>query len=305
MGEPPLTAHDGPGRADPSTGGEAERVFRATDPIAVRQPIRGSVSTLRTALADHVPEGGAATTPDVLLPGSEVYTCSLFIENLATDEDAGDSTDTGPAATLSWFLEIPKGAAGWNAPVARLLEDSPVFEDGDVRSAIDHGRSQVFSADDAVFHERLPGRPADPAGLETVLLWMPLRAGLPTLATRAVTGLVRAVRDTWLEDRFEAAAVGLLEDEGMWTETIWLVRAAERFGGADPPPEYGDHILWYMEADAMTEVMEAYDGTDNPVGRAGGWLANHVFPVQITDLDDPGRASSFDRIVHLTAPERP
>ena len=317
------------------TGGRPDEdgdLFRATDPILVRQPITGSVDVVRSQLADLVDAGDVAATPDVglpdaglpdagrpdaLLPDAGVATCSVFLEAGADDPAGGDdpAVSAVPAGsedptvgrpTLTWYLEVPPDSSGWASPAARLLAVSPLFADEAVRDAVDHGNAQVFSAAEAFVHARLPERPGTPDPVEVVLVRVPFEPGLPSLAMRGLAGLVRALRGTWVEDRMEAESREVLVEEGMWTETLWLVAdGRDSAGRSGPRTSAGAGLLWYMEAEEMERVMDAYEDSETFVARASEWLAERVLAEPLSALGDPAAASDFELLVHLTDPDRP
>ena len=290
MGESQPTAaaetHRG---ATPAATGAAD-LFRVTDPIVVRQPISGDVNGVRAAIEDRVADAGDPAPPGALLPDADVATCSVFLET--GDRTTGD--DGG--ATLTWYLEVPDASEGWRSPAARLLECSPVFDEPEVRAALDHGNATVHRPEEALVHARLPQRPGVPAPVAVVLVRVGFRPGLPSLAMRGIDRLVRALRGTWFEERMAGDSREVLEAERMWTETLWLVESGDEGAGAG--------LLWYMEAEEMAQVMEAYEDSETFVARASAWLLDRVLTTPLSTLGDPSEAGTFELLVHLTDPER-
>lgn len=266
-----------------------ERVFGVTAPIVVRQPLRAEPESVRGAVEQRCVDG--AGTPETLLPDATVVTCSLFLDGVHSNRPGGE-----PA--LAWYLEVPRAAREWTAPAARLLESSPLFEGAD-RQLVDHGRSDVLGPTEYFVHGRLPGRPGRPDDPDVVLVTVPIEPGLATLAARGIDTLIRRLGGTWIESRMEAATREILEDERMWTETLWL-RASEATDGRD-----GCEIVWFMEAASMAGVVDAYEASDTGLARGSAWVMDRIFAVPMDELENPLDIGRTELLVHLTDPDRP
>lgn len=91
----------------------------------------------------------------------------------------------------------------------------------------------------------------------------------------------------WLNDQLEP----ILVEEDMHTESVFLDR------------EDGDlYLLWYMEADNMTQVYEAFDESDHMLtdGGVAGWLLECPEKILTTDVE-----SDYPLLAHAWHPNRP
>jgi hypothetical protein len=91
----------------------------------------------------------------------------------------------------------------------------------------------------------------------------------------------------WLNRQLEP----VLAEEGMHTESAFLDR------------EEGElHLLWYMEAEDVARVYEAFEESDRAVtdGRVVDWLLERPEKVLTTDVE-----SDYPLLIHAWHPDRP
>jgi hypothetical protein len=100
-------------------------------------------------------------------------------------------------------------------------------------------------------------------------------------------GVVGAAFRRWLNRRLEP----ILAAEGMYTESVFLER------------EDGElRLLWYMEAEEMARVYEAFEESDHALtnGRIVEWLLERPEKVLATDVE-----SDYPLLAHAWGPDRP
>jgi len=235
-----------------------------------------------------------------LLPVDGVETVSLFVHN----------PDDG-RPTLVWYVEHDRDYE-WSDPAAVVREHSPLFPA--LAEFLTDGEPNVVAAASPdttlLVHANLPGRPrayADRSeGLPIVLsandsggevpdvvpLRLAVRSGLGSLVARAFAGLFERT-PAWLEAKFEAASLDVMEAEGMYTETLLLERT-----------DAGYDIWWYMESGDMEQVGEAYYETDNRVARVSEHVLGWVLERPERVLAHPDEASEFELLAHAVDPDR-
>jgi hypothetical protein len=269
---------------DPATrrGDDRRRSATVEDPAALtrtrsfllRQPLApGAAATVRERVAELEPDDGGT---DWLLPGPGVVTVSLF----RREADGGGE--------LVWYVEVDDETP-WADPAA-VQRRSPLF---DPPGRLLSGPARHYGAGERVIHALHPGRPPRPDPVDVVLVRVGIAPGLGTWLARLLAGAIDLLRGTAVERRLVAASGEVLDEEGMWTESLFLDRSDD-----------GDGVLWYMEAADMDRVLDAYETSDNPVARWSERVLDHVFEDPISLLDDPRAASDYEPLAHATAPAR-
>ena len=265
-----------------------------------------AVSAVRNAVRDELEESSDSGV-DSLLPGVDAATVSVFLRRPG-----------GDAPQLAWYVEHDDGDA-WTDPAAVIREHSPLFPEVASRLA---GGAPTVVADSAanateLVHAALPGRPGayadctdtlpivrpqndpndasddDPHGHpEVVPLVLRVRGGVGSLFARALAGLI--VRTpAWLEAKFEAASLDVMETEGMYTETLLL---------ESNPSE--DAVWWYMESGGMEQVKDAYYDSDSAIARVSEHVLGWVLERPERVLAHPVEASEFELLAHAVDPGR-
>lgn len=265
-----------------TTGNAAEtdsrsKTFGRTDAFVVRQPITaGKTDTVRALVGGRHPATADGT--GWILSGPDVATVSLFLER-------GGSTDA-----LVWYVEVTDGA--WADPVQELLGRSPLFDAG-LSEHLDDAVRGVDAAEQVV-HAHNPARPGTPDGCDVVMVRLGIRPGPGSWIARLLARAINLLEGTWVQRKFEDSSADVIEDERMWTETLWLERSGSSYA-----------VRWYMEADEMDYVMEAYEASDNRVARWSNDVLNRVFEEPIEALGDPRDVGDWELLAHATDPERP
>lgn len=277
-----------------------------TDPVVLRQRIApGSADAVAELVREQL-ECRDGATVGALVPEDGVSTASLFVERTT------DATDS-----LVWYVEVEDAESHpWTDPVTAVVRGSPLFDAGlgDLLDTPDSARVYSGSSNRAavLVHAHYPDRPksteartdALPAFLssadagptpDVVLIRARVRPGWVTRFVRALAGLTdRLDDDGWVERKFEDWTEPVLEEEGMWTESLFLERTD------------GDcSLLWYMEAEDMKRVGEAYYETSNLVARISEVVLGRILEDPATVLDDPVTRSDFDLLAHAVASDRP
>jgi len=256
------------GERDRSTG------FGETHAVLVRQPItperRGDV---RDVIAERRPADGGT---EWLLSGGDVVTVSLFCHH----DDAGDA--------LIWYVETTEE---WEEPATTVTDRVASAESG--LDELVTGGATVYGADELAIHAHNPHRPGTPGTVDVVLVTVGLEPGPGTWLTRAITGLLDRLKGTWLGRKLQASSVEVLEEERMWTESIYV-----------DDPARPTTVLWYMEAGDMNRVMNVYETTDNSVARWSEVVLNRIFETPMTLLGDPMDASDYELLCHETVAHR-
>jgi hypothetical protein len=128
---------------------------------------------------------------------------------------------------------------------------------------------------------------------DVVLLRLAVRPGFGERFVDAFAGVSRRIDGTRIEDLLYYATADVLEDEGLYTESIFVERTDD-----------GYCLAWYMEAEDRDRVVEAYEASDNPVTDLSEWVLGRV-------LENPGRAfdpdewDEVENLVHVASPGRP
>lgn len=249
-------------------------------------------------MCEELPDA-AGRGVDPLLPGVGATTVSVFLRRPETD-----------AVQLVWFVEHGDDDA-WRDPAAAIREHSPLFPR--VESALAGSPTVVAAdADDAteLVHAAVPDRPTafadrtdalpivcsggDPGGdrPDVVPLVLGIRGGVGSLLAHGLAGLF-ARTPAWLEAKFEAASLDVMEAEGMYTETLLLERDAG-----------GYRLWWYMESGGMEQVGEAYYESDSLVARASEYVLGWALERPERALVHPVEASEFEPLAHAVDPDR-
>ena len=260
----------------PSETSGRPATFDRAEAFVVRQPVAADeTDAVRELVAEREP--GSAVGTDWLLGGDGVATVTLFLEA------------TGGPDALVWYVEVTDGR--WNAPEADLNTRSPLFDAGLDTHLVEADASGPDEVEQVV-HMSNPNRPENPDGCDVVMVRLGIRPGAATWIARFLAGAVDRLEESWIHRRFEASSAEVIEDERMWTETLWL----ERSGG-------GYAVRWYMEADEMDHVQAEYERSDTRVARWSNVVLNRVFEQPIETLDDPVAASDWELLAHATNPE--
>lgn len=248
--------------------------YGRTRSFLLRQPIAASEThAVRDLVAGR--RSGDEADASWLVPGDDVVTVSLFLDR---HDGTGDA--------LVWYVELADGDA-WTDPAATLAGRSPLYDDGLERHL--SGETALYGDAERVVHVHNPARPARPDPADVVLVRLDVEPGLGTWLARLLAGLVDALAGTWVERRLVAASGDVIEDEEMWTETLFL----EASDG-----EYA--VLWYMEAADMDRVVEVYETTDNRVARYSAVVLDRLFESPMATLGDPMAASDYELLGHGT-----
>jgi hypothetical protein len=85
----------------------------------------------------------------------------------------------------------------------------------------------------------------------------------------------------------EDEAIETLKHEGMHSEAAFLQRT-----------EDGDFLVYYMEADDMDHVFEAYKQSDHEIDHEHREVLEDV-------LEDGSDVDNYELLYHLTNPDRP
>jgi len=251
-----------------------------TDAFVVRQYVAaGRADDLRDRIEAARPADGTAAATDWLLAGEDVATVSLFWDRRERASPA-----------LYWYVEVTDGSA-WGDPAATLSERSPLVADLDDLLV---GAPRVFGTDEEIVHAHNPARPGTPVSPDVVLVRVGIRPGFATTLFRGLVGAIDRLDDTPVGRQFEKSSVEVLEEERMWTETLWL--------DADDEAYDGHSVLWYMEAEDMDVVTDAYEQTDNVMARWSELVLNHLFEQPMALLGDPRDASGYELLAHATNP---
>ncbi|MFB6271058.1 MAG: hypothetical protein ABEH83_14025 [Halobacterium sp.] len=249
--------------------------YERTDAVYVEHPVRdGAADAVEALVASERPNGAADAA--WLVDGGDVATVTLFLRN-------GDD-----GAALGWYVEVTTDA--WDGPDAELRERSPLFDAGLAAHLDETARRRVNASEQAV-HVCNPARPGTPDDPDVVLVRLGVHSGVPAAIARGLVAGIDLLEDTWLHRRLVAASGDVIEDERMWTETLWLERTR------------GDYaVRWYMEADDLEHVNEAYEESDNRVARWSDAVLSRVFEEPVQALGDPLAASDWTVLAHATDP---
>jgi hypothetical protein len=287
------------------------------DSVFVRQPIRdGQTDAVRETLArwarDHA-ERDART----VLPVEGVTLVTLFLDTGGFGwQPAGDGgsggTDTDRRDALLWYVEVPDDdAPAWTDPDATIRDRSPLFAAGldellaDTATVHADGRGGhqlITHATNPHRRDRYadhcgPSLVAPVAGddlpIPVAVLSLPLKPGVVSW----LTGRVVAAGN-WLK-RFDRVADAIrdetdtLEAEAMYTESLLLEPVADR------------RVLhYYMEAEDVDRLYDAFEDSDNPEVRFSKWAIRRLFEDPGAVLEPPVE-SACEVLVHAVDPERP
>lgn len=261
--------------------------FSRTIGFVIRQPIApGETPSVRDRIAEGRPadESGIAW----LLPGDDVATVSLFLVRGDGGTDEGeDENESGSEDedALVWYVEVEDDGA-WADPVAELARRTPLYAGSEGSLA---GAPRLYGDAEQVVHASNSSRPGRPESPDVVLVRIGIESGLATRVARLVAGAVDLLEGTRVARKLESSSGEVIEDERMWTETLFLDDADDDYA-----------ILWYMEADDMDQVMEVYETTDNRVARWSEVVLDFLFEEPMAALGDPMDASEYELLAHET-----
>jgi len=256
-----------------AAGGNPVEFARTTSFLVARPLAPGSAEAVRDRVDESRPDGESETAR--LVPGDDVVTASLFLAERDGRPDA-----------LVWYLEVERGDGAWTDPVAALGRRTPLYDGAE---ELFTGSARLYGDPERMVHASNRSRPDRPEAPDVVLIALDIRPGVGTWLARSVAGLIDALRGTRIERELRAASGEVIEDERMWTETLFL---------AETDGEYA--ILWYMEADDIDRVMEVYETTDNRVARWSEVAFDHLLGTPLAALGDPAGASEYELLVHET-----
>lgn len=271
-----------------------------TTALLVRQPIHvGETDQAVDVVTDRY-QGGSNDRPDALLTGPDVVTGSAFV---ARPEDGPDE--------LVWYLEVGRGS-----PVSRAPRENFVASPIGDRLA-DHLDAPVdwtvysHATGTLAVHAALAGRPRSietatsgqsqlvvrgtdaERSPDVVLVRVSLRPGVPDRVVRTVVRLIQQLDDIgWAERRVEGWVQPVLEQEAMYTESIFLART-----------DVATDLLWYMETADFGGAVDAYQDTSNLVARISDVVLSWAFEgSEVLRQRDP--ETEFDPLVHAVDPGR-
>lgn len=85
----------------------------------------------------------------------------------------------------------------------------------------------------------------------------------------------------------------MIDVENMFTESIFPERGVEGYA-----------LAWYMEADEMRRVYDAYYDTRNPVARLSAFVLDRILVDSNSILDYP-LDTDVEVLAHAVTPDRP
>lgn len=262
--------------------------FSRTTAFVVRQPIApGETQSVRDRLSEMRPSDESGTA--WLLPGDDVVTASLFLVRGDRSEDERENErsegDGETADALVWYVEV-EADGDWTDPVAELARRTTLYDEFEESPS---GQPRLYGESERVVHASNSARPERPVTADVVLIRVGIEPGLPTWLARLMARAMDLLAGTRVARKLESSSGEVIEDERMWTETLFLDESD------------GDcALLWYMEADDMGRVMEVYGTTDNPVARWSEVLLDFLFGEPMAALGDPMDASDHELLAHET-----
>lgn len=296
--------------------------------LLVRQAVRRDRADEVAPFVVDYARDNASRGLSALLPGENVWTATVLLER----------GEFGPA--LWWYVELADGADGsWSNP-EDAVGQSPLWAAG-LADFLDLGPPiRVYGPDRfdslLVVHARHPDRPttyrtggdglAQPDGEwspevvladdgpanvpDVVFVRWRLRPGPATWFMRGFARFANWVdEDSWLERKLTEWSEPVLEEENMWTESVFLERGVQTSPAAtnDRPEvrrEPGTAVLGVMETADMKGVPEGFYRTDNLVARVSEYVLGWI-------VEDPAQAlryealqTDFEPLVHAVDPER-
>lgn len=248
-----------------------------------------------------------ASGADAILPHPDVETVSLF-------RDTGKDTPI-----LGWYVEHEDSSA-WKDPATVIRDTSPLFEQGLEGLLSDSPPRVIADGSEGIqelVHATLPQRPrtypdqrsrlpilcGDPDGNDArstdsndtpdvVLIRLKIRPGVGSALARLFGWLFDRTPE-WLESRFETWTEPILEAEGMYTETLLLEHAAERYV-----------LWWYMETGDMGQVYEAYEESDSRIARLSERVLGLALENPARIIQSPMITSDFELLAHAVSKDR-
>lgn len=213
-----------------------------------------------------------------ILPGSHIQTATVFLDRSSEDEP-----------TLVWYIEV-KQPHNWRDPITTLIERSPLFSSNSSEFGITN--SECYGDNERFMSVFNPSRPSSSSN-DVVLLEMDIQPGFGSWLARLIGWIFGVISGTGIEEGFLESSGEIIKEEKMWTESLFLVNEDGRYT-----------LWWYMEADDMTQVMDAYESTDNRIGRWSEKIFGKIFGKPLSMLSEPTEASNFETLVHLTGEDR-
>ena len=128
-----------------------------------------------------------------------------------------------------------------------------------------------------------------------VLLRAVVRPGLPERFFDALAGVRRRLDDDGRVERALRSWVEpILEEEGMYTESLFLDRSGERY-----------EVFWYMEAADFAAVNEAYEASERSLTDLSAWGIGLLFEDAERLFAATEDGGDLDLLVHAWHPDRP
>ena len=144
--------------------------------------------------------------------------------------------------------------------------------------------------------------PVTSSMVEVVLLRLRVSPRLPRLVAELFVRLLRLEQlimrrggliGRWFRGALNRSLKPILREEGMYTESLFLAR------------EDGElHVLWYMEAQDVGHVYEAFEASDHGLtdvaARVGPWLFENPEEIHTSEVD-----ADYALLAHAWNPARP
>lgn len=299
-----------------------------TTALLLRQGVNPDrVDEVASFVIDHARDSTGQGV-EALLPQADVWTATIFLER----------GEYGPA--LWWYVELAGTADEvWADPEAEVRK-SPLFEARLTEYLDPEQPVRVYGPDRfdslLVVHARHPNRPsqyqtgadglAEPDGKwsPTIVLAADDPTDLPDVvfvrwrlqpgpATWFMRGFARFANwvdeDSWLERTLTEWSEPVLEEENMWTESVFLERGIQTSTvapneGTEARREPGVAGLGVMETAEMKGVPEGFYRTDNPVARISERVIGWVIEEPAQALHYEALQTDFAPLVHTVADDR-
>lgn len=105
-------------------------------------------------------------------------------------------------------------------------------------------------------------------------------------------GKTDALRE-WIDDLLDAA-----DDDAAGVKDIWAAETLQTISLFIEHGAEADYLVWYLEADSMTDLIEARQASEHPL--------HDVEDAMLADvLVDPTEMETFEPLLHGIGPDRP